>query len=728
MMWISYKILHAKYIGAAMLDELTCKMNNNCDEGSKQIFEKLNKEFDKLNEYQKAAVLDHSRALLVNAHVGSGKTTVLINKIMYQHFVKGVALQSMTVLTFTNKAAQEIKDRIKNLNSHIKDEDMKFFGTFHSVARTMLTKVLPIEEIGFTKDFSVVDPEEALELYDRVINENKYTVKYRNKLHKRLEKLKQGSFLYANMKHDDDLQVFYAALKKAKVKSNVMEFDDLMEYSVQLLQQDSYHPEWVIIDEYQDCDQIQQNFIEVLCKDKAKLFAVGDPNQIIYSWRGSNKSAFENFKARYHAKELTLPINYRSTSNILNAAKALLENGSGLVGIRDAGQPIVIKKHYNTFNEALYLSETIQKLVETGLQYKDIAIFYRKQKQAEVFREVFINKNIPYEISIRKTLRDIPVLFWLVRLLKAAVNRSDRDSLRYVLRDNRYGLAMTDKQINKLFDDKTEPGIDAASLLNKTKDFEEWCRNQKTVSPQEIFEYFDMSLYLMPTSISFKEDSELVLNYLQEIWKYIEYRGSTIFEGIKDFMNTAALYGSQILNETVHKEQNSIKLMTLHASKGLEFSRVYISGANLGNIPMARNEEEQKEEQRLFFVGITRAKDYLEISYHTSPEDFGVYSVPSPFLRLIPEHLIQSEDYGSRASSLTALRKEIKHNIDSRKAETMEASAPKSDYQVSPTIFVHHEKYGEGRVIEEDEDNITVHFETHGEKTFSKLFSQLKYL
>jgi DNA helicase II / ATP-dependent DNA helicase PcrA len=711
-------MIRAKHIGAAVQEE-------------------LNKEFNKLNEYQQAVVLDNSKALMVNAHVGSGKTTVLINKIMYLHFEKGVALQSMAVLTFTNKAAQEIKDRVKKLNSSLEtsagnnllqDEDMKFFGTFHSVARTLLSKVLPIEELGFTKDFSVVDPEEALELYDRVINENKLSVKYRNKLHKRLEKLKQGNLLYANMKNDDDLQEFYDALKREKVKSNVMEFDDLMEYSVQLLQQSSYHPEWVIIDEYQDCDNVQQAFIDALYKESAKLFAVGDPNQIIYSWRGSSQSPFEDFRSRYDAKELTLPINYRSTANILNAAKSLLDNGSGLIGIREEGQPIVIKKHYNTFNEAIYLSEVIQQLVENGLKYNDIAIFYRKQKQAEVFREVFENKNIPYEVSLRKTLRDIPVLFWLVRLLKAAINSFDKDSMRYVLRENRYGLAMTDKQINKLFDGKLELSAEAADILAKIKGFGEWCRAKDKISPEELFEYFDMSLYLMPTSIKFKEDSELVLNYLREIWKYIDYRGDTVFDGIKDFMNTSALYGSQILNEAVHREQNSVKLMTLHASKGLEFSHVYISGANLGNIPMARNEEEQKEELRLFFVGVTRAKDYLEISYHTSVEDFGVFSVPSPFLKLIPENLIQSEDYGSRASSLNILRKEIKRNIDSKKEETKEPSENILEAEIDTKILVYHDKYGEGRVISEDNDNITVDFETHGEKTFSKMFSQLKYL
>lgn len=705
-----------------MLESLYNKLINSCNDSQKLTYEELNKEFERLNEYQKAAVIDHSNALLVNAHVGSGKTTVLINKIMYLHFVKGIALQSMAVLTFTNKAASEIKERLKRLDSSARDENMKYFGTFHSVARTLLASVLPVHKLGFSNNFSVVDTDEVLELYDRVINENKFSVKYRNKLRKRLDKLKQGSILYGNMKHDDDLSEFYNVLKSEKVKSNVMEFDDLMEYSIALLTESPFHPEWIIIDEYQDCDSIQLDFIEMLGKNKAKLFAVGDPNQIIYSWRGSSASSFEVFKDKYNARELTLPISYRSTSNILSAAKALLENSQGLEGIREEGKPIVIKKHYNTFNEAIYLCETINKLVTAGISFNDIAIFYRKQKNAEVFRDVFTQQGIPHEISVRKTLKDIPVLYWLVRLLKAAVNNNDSDSLSFVLKENRYGLGMTDKQISK-------PNLssEASRLINRITGFEAWCSSKETILPEELYEYFDLSLYLMPTSITFKEDAELITLYLKEIWKYIEFRGSRVYEGIRDFVNNSSLYGSQILKDTVNKEENSVKLMTLHASKGLEFSHVFISGANLGNIPLARNEEEQKEEQRLFFVGVTRAKDYLEISYHTSPEDFGVYGVPSPFLRLIPNELIQSEDYGSRASGLTALRKEIKQNIDNKKQELLEAPQNTTKNIENQGVLVQHDKYGEGRVVREDNDNITVCFEIYGEKTFSKLFSQLRY-
>jgi DNA helicase-2/ATP-dependent DNA helicase PcrA len=361
------------------------------------------------------------------------------------------------------------------------------------------------------------------------------------------------------------------------------------------------------------------------------------------------------------------------------------------------------------------------------LKYSDIAVFYRKQKHAEVFRDVFAKQGVPHEVSIRKTLKDLPVLYWLVRLLKAAVNNSDIDSIRFVLKDNRYGLGMTDKQISRLLEGKEEPNNEAEKILTKIGNFAEWCSSKEKISPEELFDYLDLSLYLMPTSITFKEDTELVMAYLGEIWKYIEFRNARAYEGIRDFVNNSALYGSQVLNETVHKEENSVKLMTLHASKGLEFSHVFISGANLGNIPLARNEEEQKEEQRLFFVGVTRAKDYLEISYHTSPEDFGVYGVPSPFLRLIPQDLIQSEDYGSRASGLNALRKEIKQNMENKKQESMEQPQNITVNEEKPPVLVSHDKYGEGKVVKEDENNITVYFEVYGEKTFSKLFSQLTY-
>jgi DNA helicase-2/ATP-dependent DNA helicase PcrA len=232
----------------------------------------------------------------------------------------------------------------------------------------------------------------------------------------------------------------------------------------------------------------------------------------------------------------------------------------------------------------------------------------------------------------------------------------------------------------------------------------------------------------MPTSITFEEDKIIVMKILNELTDYTLLNAINIFEGIKDYVSKSSLYGNKILSESnkgIRKEEDSVKLMTLHASKGLEFSQVFISGANLGSIPIiSRDEAGEHEEKRLFFVGITRARDNLEISYHTKPEDFGVYSIPSPYLRMIPEELIESEDFGSRASSLNQLRREIKINID-KKTANQEVCEMESK-EAEKTLVV-HDKYGQGEVTSEDENSITVIFPIYGEKTFSKMFCPLKF-
>ncbi len=690
--------------------------------------------FEKLNEYQKAAVLDYRKALLVNAHVGSGKTTVLIHKILYLHFIKKLPLQSMVVLTFTNKAAQEIKDRLKQLGSTIKNDDMKFFGTFHSVCRTLLSSSLTVENLGYTKEFSIADGDEILELYDRIMIDNNLSIKYKNKIKKRMDKVKSGETLYGNMKNDDDINELMKLLKQEKIRCNIMDFDDLIDYSIELLPISQFKPQWIIIDEFQDCDSRQLKMVELLAGNTGNIFAVGDPNQVIYSWRGGGGEVFEDFKVKHNASEISLPINYRSTTTILNAARSFLKNGVNLSGVRESGTPITIKKHHNRFNEAVYLCQRIKSLNSMGTAYKDIAVFYRKQKDSEVFAEVFDKHDIPFEVSSRKTLRDTPALYWALRLLKAAVNNRDKSSIVFLLGTGRYGVGISQKKVKdiaqKFF--KADADTCGIELLSKIKGFREWCGNHTTSleeTASQIYDYFDIAMYLAPTSITFEEDRRIVMKLLNDITEYSVANNKDIFEVIGDYANSSSLYGNQILKEVsnnIHQDEDTVKLMTLHASKGLEFDYVFISGVNLGNIPIiSKGEEGEKEEQRLFFVGITRARDSLEISYHVKPDDFGVYGVPSPYLRMIPEELIESEDFGSRASSLGQLRREIKDNID-KKSESSKANCPADN--VKHKVLVVHDKYGQGEVISEDENNITVEFPVYGDKTFTKMFCPLKYI
>ena len=553
-----------------------------------------------LNEYQKAAVLDESSVCLVRANVGSGKTTVLIEKIRYFHEKKGVPLERMTILTFTNKAADEIGQRLQESGNNI--------GTFHSVAFHLLQEELPLEELGYAKEFEVCLPEEELQLAEQLIAEQKLKIKYKNRLQKRLEEF------YAKGKtkdYKDDFLKLAELLTKEKKRQNKMSYEDLLKNTVLLLKR---HPEfkrpaWIIIDEIQDCDERQLEMIQELKGPETRIFAVGDPNQVIYSWRGSVFNIFYRLKALYQAKELSLPVNYRSSGTILKAAARFQETGMALEGTREQGEKITIRNHYDSFQEALYLADKIKGMHAKGVPYEEIAIFYRLQSQSETLKKVFEEEKVSC---------------WVFQ----------------------------------------------------------------------------------------KEDGQ----------------------------------------ENTEKLENAVNLMTLHASKGLEFSHVFIIGVNNGLIPLnPKKEAEEEEERRLFYVGLTRAKESLELSYYTSP---GPRVLPGPgrYLSYFPESLVnrtsalEMRDRKEAAEHLQNLKRMIleeRENTFSSEPELAEAQKAEGEeiYKEADltgenlrteTSFasrrVSHLKYGQGSVVSEDENTITVNFDDYGEKELLKAFSMLEEL
>lgn len=553
-----------------------------------------------LNEYQKAAVLDESPVCLVRANVGSGKTTVLIEKIRYFHEKKGVPLERMTILTFTNKAADEIGQRLQESGNNI--------GTFHSVAFHLLQEELPLEELGYANEFEVCLPEEELQLAEQLIAEQKLKIKYKNRLQKRLEEF------YAKGKtknYKDDFLKLAELLTKEKKRQNKMSYEDLLKNTVLLLKR---HPEfkrpaWIIIDEIQDCDERQLEMIQELKGPETRIFAVGDPNQVIYSWRGSVFNIFYRLKALYQAKELSLPVNYRSSGTILKAAARFQETGMALEGTREQGEKITIRNHYDPFQEALYLADKIKGMHAKGVPYEEIAIFYRLQSQSETLKKVFEEEKVSC-----------------------------------------------------------------------------W--------------------------VSQKEDGQ----------------------------------------ENTEKLENAVNLMTLHASKGLEFSHVFIIGVNNGLIPLnPKKEAEEEEERRLFYVGLTRAKESLELSYYTSP---GPRVLPGPgrYLSYFPESLVnrtsalEMRDRKEAAEHLQNLKRMIleeRENTFSSEPELAEAQKAEGEeiYKEADltgenlrteTSFasrrVSHLKYGQGSVVSEDENTITVNFDDYGEKELLKAFSMLEEL
>lgn len=662
-------------------------------------------EYNRLNEYQKKAILNEDKNLLLNACVGSGKTTVLIQKILYLHLIKKIPLEEMIVLTFTNKAANEILERFINFNVPVNQSSL-YFGTFHSIAKKILDSSSKLEKLGYRKNFSIIDTDEYSEFLENTIEENSLNIKYKNKLKKRVEIARQNKFIYGAMKHNDDFELLLKLSIEKRKEFNLMTFDDLIENSILLLKEYGLdrNIKYVIVDEFQDCNPEQIEMISLLLGNMGNLFAVGDPNQTIYTWRGSKLNIFEEFNKYRSFTTLTLPINYRSTSTILDIAKIFLHNSIDLKGSRNIGNPIKIANHYNDFNEAFYITEKIKNLVSGGVPYNDICILYRKQSQALPFEESFLRENIPYEISLRKSIKDIPVLYWFIKLLKASINEYDKFSIMSVLSNDYYGLNLSKEEYLKLTKENFKNSN--ISLVEKILSF-----NITRPSIDSFFEYFSLNTYLKPTSSTFSEDKEYIDIFLNNLKNFIKSNSFDDFEGIKEYINSSALFGSQIIDEKINMENNSIKLMTLHASKGLEFNYVFIVGANEGLIPMKSNScEEFEEEKRLFFVGITRAKNNLEISYITSPSGYGVFGNRSRFIDMIPSHLKQMKFNENISNNfIKDMVKEVKREIIDTTIETQENS--------SKTLVNHHH-YGNGYIESIEDGIIKVVFDNYGEKEF----------
>ena len=753
------------------------RRGKNCAAVTKMWYER-NKE--KLNELQRAAVEDESRACVVNACVGSGKTTVLAAKICYLHEVKKVPLERMMALTFTNKAAQEIRERLACT-------EIPTVGTFHSVALYLLKQELPLERIGYGRDFRVIIPEEELELARELIREKGFAVKYKNRLKKRLEQERPG-FLEGREKNrlGDELFPLMAAMEEEKRRRGEMTFADLLEKAAYLLREllsegQPLTPEWIIIDEAQDVDPSQLAFLEALYGEKTSLFAVGDPNQVIYSWRGGTENMFFRLKNRFQAKELPLSINYRSNGVILEAAGRFRQFGGELAGCRERGERIVVRNHYNPFQEAEYLAGRIRQLHEKGTAYGQTAVFYRLQEQAELLERVFEREGIPFETAGSRSITDIPVLDWLVRLLRAACVRSE-ELLKDVVSDRRYGIGEPlEERIRGL------AGHVSGGQISNGHAFGEHAFAGNVSGGMDgagaaLYAYLLLDRCLRPARAEYREEKELALGFLGRLAEQCAKGGrdfpsegdcrseQDFLSEIREFLNGAALCG---FSPELKREEGTdrVRLMTLHASKGLEFSQVFLIGVNQGLIPLSgRSFEEKEEERRLFFVGLTRARDRLELSYYTDPAPYRAAGGPGSYLRLLPVSLLdwkEARTQEAAAENLQRLRRAVleqKRGMKEKEAlelpgripDTLPGSPPggegravekagkepeeKSEKNTEESAAenpaenpagnpaprrVRHPRYGVGVVSGEDESMIRVEFEGYGSKTFVKAFSGL---
>ncbi len=516
-----------------------------------------------------------------------------------------------------------------------------------------------------------------------------------------------------------------------------MSYEDLLQNATELLKN---HPhllsklKWIIIDEVQDCDELQFELIRQLKKPEVSLFAVGDPNQVIYSWRGSMFNIFYKFRELYQAEELSLPVNYRSSQTILAVSRRFQESGDSLTGVQEEGEKISVKNHYDPFQEAEYLADKILSLHEKGVPFEQIAVFYRLQSQAEILAKVLEKHRITCEVSQKKTIQDIPVLAWFLHVLRFLSNHEDIASGTCVLSDKNFGEGWTSKKAQL----EIQNFIQGSLFLSRSSLFQAIWDYQDTGSGYiNLWEQLSLEKYLRPSSSDYEDNRRQILSLLNKMEQY---------HSIRDFLNALVLNGMEPEKDTISKE--SVKLMTLHASKGLEFDYVFIIGVNDGLIPLnSRDTSTEEEERRLFYVGMTRARKFLELSFYTNPGAARVFPGPGRYLSCLPEKYLAHPEGAQRdakeaARHLQDLKKMVLEE-KLRKSETpkeltrsqdqkttlspdKETAPPETTPPEPLEQLVEHPKYGRGTIISETEDTIVIQFDDYGEKELLKAFSQLK--
>lgn len=694
-------------------------------EAIRKVDAKLGLTFERLNTHQRHAVFQPTRHAILSAMVGSGKTTVLIAKIFYLHFIKKVPFDQLVVLTFTNKAAREIKERIAHFlgdEATSINEELRFFGTFHGVARQLLQEHPDLDTLGYTAGFAIMDEQEKQSLLERLIAQENFNIKYQNKLTKRWRNFRQtGEVKMGNMKNEDDFAQLFRLAQEEKKRINTMDFGDLISLCNTLLSEKaSYFPQWIVVDEFQDCNEEQLQLIEHLKGEVAQLFVVGDQNQSIYGWRGSKAHLFQETQERWATTWMELPQNYRSTKTILSAAETLLQSDqSALIATRHEGDPIALVRHYDDQQEAYYIREQMLDLQRQGVALHTVAVLFRTHQQIGIVETVLQQANVPFQLVKRTDLHEDKAQAFLLSIFKACINHNDFDACLALICNPTFGVVKRSQSvIRQLQTTKTEiTALQGAiqylrkrksplvfiDFLEKVEGFASHFLSDEAQSAEELLNYLGLNTLLKPTSIHYKD----YLASITEAWSQLtQYQKKQTWgeplQGFATAIGQVVLEGTFQINERIKEVADGVHLLTIHASKGLEFDRVYVAGVNTGIIPLTqhqRGSEDLQEEKRLLFVAMTRGKNYIELGWHAQPTTRNTVGSPSYFLNSIPESLL--------------VRRSAK-----------EAKAPTKQDEWTLGTTVKHKKYGEGEIISLDDKALVCRFDSVGEKSFSRAFAK----
>ena len=724
-----------------------------------------------LNEEQKKAVLHVDGPLLILAGAGSGKTKVLTNRIAYLIQEKGVYPSNILAITFTNKAAREMKERIDNLVGSVSDSI--WVSTFHSMCVRILRK--DIDRIDYDRSFVIFDYSDQQTvikdcLKELNLNEKNYVPKSVLEIIGRAKDdiIDPDTFsrIYAADFRMSKIAKIYELYQKKLKQNNALDFDDIIMLTIKLF---STHPDvleyyqrkfkYILVDEYQDTNTAQYSLISMLSQRSRNLCVVGDDDQSIYGWRGANIRNILDFEKEFKdCKIIKLEQNYRSTQTILDAANNVIKNNFGrknkkLWTENKGGEKIKHCLCANEHEEAYFIASEIKKLSTTkNMQYKDFAILYRINAMSRVLEEMLMKEGIAYKIFGGLKFYDRKEIKDLLAYLRLIQNPSDNVSLKRCINEPKRGIGTTTLDTAERI--ANSKGVSIFSIISSASEIPELAR---AASKLEGFVAMISRLRVLKDSMKVSEliqevieQSGIQKSYEQEDTLEAQAR----IENIKELISVALEFeqrdGGQSLEDFLanvslvtdidNMDENSdcVVLMTLHSAKGLEFPVVFMVGMEEGIFPGYRSmadESELEEERRLCYVGITRAKQKLYMTNTFTRTLFGntTYNRMSRFLREIPPELMDSNEMEastSRSNTGTYRTESFGNFSKSRISTFTDTSKPR----VAATSFsvedqVEHKQFGVGiitKIVEEKDDlMLEIHFKGTGMKRLMASFAKL---
>ncbi len=753
-----------------------------------------------LNDKQKEAVLATEGPCLVIAGAGSGKTKVLTHKIAYLISEKNVKPYNILAITFTNKAASEMKQRVEKIVGDVAQE--MWMGTFHSICVRILRRF--IDRIGFDTSFLIFDTSDqktvvkeclkALNIEDKTFSDRSVLSEISNAKNEMLTP-KAYQAKYSGEFRKEKIGQVYELYQKRLRENNAIDFDDIINYTIDILSENpdvlQYYTEkfkYVLVDEYQDTNKAQFTLVTILASRYGNITVVGDNDQGIYSFRGADISNILNFEKDFPGtKIIKLEQNYRCTGNILKAANAVIKHNENkyekkLWTENEDGSLPCLYQAEDEYDEANYVVKQIEHLkTEEYLKPKDFVILYRMNAQSRAIEDILRRENIPYKIVgglkfyERKEIKDT------IAYLRLIHNTSDNLSLKRIINEPKRGIGKTSLDKIQEISDRT-----GTSMYEIIKHAEEFDLNRVKANAEEFINLIE-ELRLKKQELSISELLKEVLNksgYTRALELENTVEAETRMQNLEEFLTVAIEFEEESADNTLPEflesitlssdvdemqdEDNTVTLMTLHSAKGLEFPVVFLVGMEEGIFPGYKSIGEPKEleeERRLFYVGITRAKQFLHLTCAKHRTIFGStsYNAVSRFIKEIPDNLLdgvvnndQEEkfndmsynwEYGKTSAGKVTTYKfdEAKNEIKQkstyqfRTAESFLSSLSQKQANSGVDITkykegmrIYHKKFGEGIIqkieAEGDDYKLDIQFDKSGHKRLMAKFANLEII